>query len=66
MNNILDDVTKVSENISPLSVVGLLLITIVGAVLLITLCNGGLIAEKNYGTSCSTVKNKEAELRTIT
>ena len=27
MNNILDDVTKVSENISPLSVVGLLLIT---------------------------------------
>ena len=46
MNNILDDVTKISENISPLSVVGLLLITIVGAVLLITLCNGGLIAVK--------------------
>ncbi|MCM1262858.1 MAG: hypothetical protein NC313_09065 [Butyrivibrio sp.] len=46
MNNILDDVMKVSENISPLSVIVLLLISIVGVVLLITLCNGGLITIK--------------------
>lgn len=46
MNNLLDDVMKVSDNISPLSVIGLLLITLVGAVFLITLCNGGLVAVK--------------------
>ena len=46
MNNILEDVTKVSENISPLLVVGLLLITTVGAVLMITLCSGGMTAVK--------------------
>lgn len=46
MNNILDDVMEVSENISPLSVVILILITIVGAVVMITLCNGGLAVVK--------------------
>lgn len=46
MNNILDDVMEVSENISPLSVVILILITIVGAVVMITLCTGGLAAVK--------------------
>ena len=46
MSNILDDVMKVSENISPLSVIGILLITIVGADVLITLCNGALAAVK--------------------
>ncbi len=44
--NILSDVMRVSDNISPLSVILLLLITIVGVVLLITLCNGGLVAVK--------------------
>lgn len=44
--NILSDVSKVAENISPMSVVVLLLVTLVGAVLLIVLCNGGLIAVK--------------------
>lgn len=44
--NILSDVMKVAGNISPLSVVALLVITIVGVVLLITLCNGGLAAMK--------------------
>lgn len=44
--NILSDVSKVAENISPMSVVVLLLVTLVGAVLLIVLCSGGLIAVK--------------------
>lgn len=44
--NILSDVSNVAGNISPLSVVLLLVITIVGVVLLITLCNGGLSAVK--------------------
>lgn len=48
MNNILDDVMKVSGNISPLSVIWLLLVTIVGAVSMITLCNGGLTAVKKF------------------
>ena len=43
---ILEDVMKVSGNISPLSVVALLAITLVGALLMITLCNGGLMAVK--------------------
>lgn len=43
---ILNDVSRVAGNISPLSVILLLLITIVGAVLLVTLCNGGLAAVK--------------------
>ncbi len=47
--NILSDVMQVSENISPLSVILLLLITIVGVVLLITLCNCGLAAMKKLG-----------------
>lgn len=46
MNNILDDVTTVSGSISLLSVVGLLLITTIGAVLMITLCTGGMVAMK--------------------
>ena len=44
--NILGDVMDVAGNISPLSVVALLVITLVGVVLLITLCNGGLFAVK--------------------
>lgn len=44
--NILNDVMQVGENISPLSVILLLVITVVGAVLLITLCNGGISAVK--------------------
>lgn len=44
--NILSDVSNVAGNISPLSVVLLLVITTVGVVLLITLCNGGLFAVK--------------------
>lgn len=43
---ILDDVMKVSGNISPLLVILLLVITTVGAVLMITLCTGGLMAVK--------------------
>lgn len=45
-DNILSSVSQISGNISPLSVILLLLITIVGVVLLITLCNGGLAAVK--------------------
>lgn len=45
--DILSDVMKVGENISPLSVALLLVITIVGVVLLITLCNGGISAVKH-------------------
>lgn len=44
--NILNDVMQVGENISPLSVILLLVITVVGAVLLIILCNGGISAVK--------------------
>lgn len=44
--NILSDVMKIGENISPLSVILLLIITIVGVVLLITLCGGGISAVK--------------------
>lgn len=44
--NVLDNVTNVAGNISPLSVVVLLVITLVGVVLMITLCNGGLAAIK--------------------
>ena len=44
--NILGDVMDVAGNISPLSVVALLVITLVGVVLMITLCNGGLFAVK--------------------
>lgn len=44
--DILSDVMKVGENISPLFVALLLVITIVGVVLLITLCNGGISAVK--------------------
>ena len=43
---ILEDVMKVSGNLSPLSVVALLAITLVGALLMIILCNGGLMAVK--------------------
>ncbi len=43
-NHILDNVMQVAGNISPLSVVVILLVTLVGAVLMIALCNGGLIA----------------------
>ncbi len=46
MDDILSDVMQVSGNISPLSVVALLAITIVGVVLMITLCNGGIAAIK--------------------
>lgn len=42
MNDILDDVNQLAGNISPASVILLLAITIVAAVLLIFLCNGGL------------------------
>lgn len=48
MNNILDDAMKVSGNISPLSVAVLILISIVGVVFLIALCNGALIAVKKF------------------
>ena len=44
--NILNDVMQVGENISPLSVILLLVMTVVGAVLLIILCNGGISAVK--------------------
>lgn len=43
---ILNDVTNVAGNISPLTVILLLLITTVGAVLMIVLCTGGLKAVK--------------------
>lgn len=43
---ILDNVAKIFGSISPWSVVALLAITLVGVVLMITLCNGGLIAVK--------------------
>ena len=36
---------KVSGNISPLSVVALLAVTLIGALLMIMLCNGGLLPE---------------------
>lgn len=45
-DGILNDVMQVAGNISPLSVVLLLVITVVGVVLLITLCNGGISAVK--------------------
>lgn len=45
-DSILNDVMQVASNISPLSVVLLLVITVVGVVLLITLCNGGISAVK--------------------
>ena len=44
--NILSDVTSIAGNISPLSVVVLLFITIIGTVLMIAFCNGGLAAVK--------------------
>lgn len=43
---ILDDVMNVAGNISPLTVILLLLITTVGAVVMIVLCTGGLKAVK--------------------
>ena len=43
---ILNDVAKVPGNISPLLVILLLVITTVGAVLMISLCSGGMIAVK--------------------
>lgn len=43
---ILEDVAKVSGNISPLLVILLLVITTVGAVLMIALCSGGMTAMK--------------------
>lgn len=46
-DGILNDVMQVAGNISPLSVVLLLVITVVGVVLLITLCNGGISAVKH-------------------
>lgn len=47
-NGILNDVMGIAGNISPLSVVALLGITLVGAVLMITLCNGGLYAVRRF------------------
>lgn len=44
--NILSDVNRVAGNISPLSVILLLIITLVGVIVMITLCNGGLAAVK--------------------
>jgi hypothetical protein len=43
---ILEDVMKVSGNISPLLVILLLVITTIGAVLMIILCSGGIMAVK--------------------
>lgn len=43
---VLNDVMQVSKNISPLLVIALLVITTVGAVLMILLCSGGLTAVK--------------------
>ncbi len=57
--NILSDVSKVAGNISPMSVVVLLLVTLVGAVLLIVLCNGGLIAVKKLWNRLFHKKNTE-------
>ena len=45
---ILTDVTKVSGNINPLLVIVLLLVTTVGAVAMIALCRGGLVAMKKF------------------
>lgn len=45
-DGILNDVMQVAGNISPLTVVLLLVITIVGVVLMIALCNGGISAIK--------------------
>lgn len=42
--DILDDVMKVADNISPLSVVILILISLAGAVVLTALCGCGLEA----------------------
>lgn len=50
-DGILNDVMQVAGNISPLSVVLLLVITVVGVVLLITLCNGGISAVKRLWNS---------------
>lgn len=44
--NILKTVEQIAGDISPLSVLLILAITIVGAVVLIFLCNGGLKAMK--------------------
>lgn len=44
--NVMGDVMDVAGNISPLSVVVLLVITLVGVVVMIALCNGGLSAVK--------------------
>lgn len=43
---ILNDVMTIEKNISPLSVIGLIAVSLVGAVLLITLCTGGIAATK--------------------
>lgn len=45
-NNILDDVMQVSGSISPWTVIALILITIVGAVVLIPLCGAAIAAVK--------------------
>ena len=45
---ILSDVAKVPGNINPLLVIVLLLVTTVGAVGMIALCSGGLVAMKKF------------------
>lgn len=45
-DGVLKDVMEIAGNISPLSVVLLLVVTLVGAVLMIALCSGGLYAVK--------------------
>ena len=45
-DSILNEVMQVTGNISPLSVILLLVITVVGVILMITLCNGGISAVK--------------------
>lgn len=48
---ILKDVMKLSGDISPLSVVTLMAITLVGAVLMILLCSGCMMAMKKLWKS---------------
>ncbi len=46
-NHIWDNVMQVAGNISPFSAAVILLITLVGAVLMIALCNGGMIVVRS-------------------
>ena len=46
MNNILDSVTQIGKNISPITVIVLIAVSLVGAVVMIALSSGALAAVK--------------------